>query len=249
MSDLPDLELAPEFQGDDQHLDLCKKFKPYDDWVKKFKTSEDVAVKHVWLQNVDMIGTRLSSVRLDVQLESTTGNRTNQAVMLCLDNFVNVLCVFAIDNDEYAMLVTEPRAAITSASHKEVVFGCAPQAASPEGGLERCRVSELLKELGVNISFKDPKTVHELNNPTGKSGPQQLYPGAVGAAPQRWYLYKRKERAEFKAKFPVATADGCTADLLPLESLYENTTSTRTLVGLALYEQAKAGGLCPQNTV
>ena len=51
-------------------------------------------------------GTRLSSVRLDVQLETTTGQRTPQPVMLSVDSFVSVLCVFVIDKEEFAMLVT-----------------------------------------------------------------------------------------------------------------------------------------------
>eukprot|EP01062_Namystynia_karyoxenos_P001537 TRINITY_DN10529_c0_g1_i1.p1 TRINITY_DN10529_c0_g1~~TRINITY_DN10529_c0_g1_i1.p1 ORF type:complete len:277 (+),score=102.94 TRINITY_DN10529_c0_g1_i1:83-832(+) len=246
--ELPTLTVAPEFQQDDSALNqVAQKFKQYDDWAKKLKAvdTNGVAVSQLCLHNVDSIGQRINCVRLEAELDAA-GQKTRQPVTICSDTWATVLVVFMIDNVEHALVTSEVRAALASNSHRELVFG----AQNAEGGFDRCRCSSALQGIGVKISFKDPCTVFPLNNSGAKGGaPMQLYPGAIGAAPQKWFLYKRSERAEFKSKFPIATADGCTVDLVPLEGLFDHTCSVRTLAALALYDTAKSAGMAPASTV
>eukprot|EP01060_Flectonema_neradi_P009576 TRINITY_DN16817_c0_g1_i1.p1 TRINITY_DN16817_c0_g1~~TRINITY_DN16817_c0_g1_i1.p1 ORF type:complete len:232 (+),score=41.03 TRINITY_DN16817_c0_g1_i1:46-741(+) len=220
------MDISAGYNGDPAIIGQVAKFHPFSDWSSRFKVPEDIEIEKVEIEGVDLMVQRIAGVRVSVHLKSSSGDRYRESLSVAQERQTNLLVVVKVEDEEYALLVSEPRVSMAAEGHYSI----------PTGILSaefESQCTDLLAQLGIPTSKSDYTPLV-----TSASTPL-LYPGANGAPTQTYHTVTVAEKPEFLSQFPIA--DGpVSAKLVPLSEISTTTRCAQTLAALCLFKNMKA---------
>lgn len=213
-------------------LDAAIVSRPFQNWKDTIASDKRLKVEHIFFQSIDMFKDRVGFIKFNSKTVVRATDELLPGIVFMRGGSVAILVVLECEDEEYALLVKQPRVATGCFDFIEVVAGMLDDAGSFAGAAAK----ELKEEADITIT---ETSLIDLTNEVGPKKPIYLSPGASDEA-MRFFLEKRiVSRAALNALRGKLTGNRheheyLTLEILPLHEL-RDIANAGTQIAYLLY--------------
>ncbi|EGG23960.1 hypothetical protein DFA_06098 [Cavenderia fasciculata] len=212
-------------------------------WVKRVEAEEQLLVKNVLFQSVDMFGKNVGFLKFKAEVVALPENRPVPGIVFCRGGSVAILVILKSkeSNKEYSLLTVQTRVPVGKFSYSEIPAGML----DGSGHFVGVAAKEMKEETGLEVSEEKLIDLTQLAYGNEVEG---MYPSPGGCDEFiRLFLFRETlEQAkidELKNKLTgcLSENESITLNVVPLEDLWKTSPDGKTLSALYLYEKLKIG--------